>query len=87
MRKLAIGCGVIAVCVTGIVGTGVGSRRLAAQENGAAGVTLEDLRQGYKNPTRWLSFSGDYSGQRHSPLKEITPDNVNRLAACLLYTF
>ena len=26
-------------------------------------------------------FSGDYSGQRHSPLTQITPDNAHRLAA------
>ena len=26
-------------------------------------------------------FSGDYSGQRHSPLKQITPQNAHRLAA------
>ena len=27
----------------------------------------------------WLTYHGDYSGQRHSPLTQITPDNVNRL--------
>src|SRR5690606_13221507 len=26
-----------------------------------------------------LTFSGDYSGKRHSPLTQITPDNVHRL--------
>ena len=33
----------------------------------------------------WPVYSGDYSGQRHSPLKQITPDNVHRLMA--LWTF
>jgi len=43
-------------------------------------VTSQDLLDGLKNPSRWLTFSGDYSGQRHSPLKQIAPDNVRRLA-------
>jgi alcohol dehydrogenase (cytochrome c) len=34
-----------------------------------------------EDPTRWLSYSGDYSGQRHSPLTQITPENVDRLTA------
>ena len=44
-------------------------------------VTSQDLLDGFKNPERWLTFSGNYSGQRHSPLKQITPDNVRRLTA------
>jgi alcohol dehydrogenase (cytochrome c) len=44
-----------------------------------AGVTAADIAAGLADPTRWLTFSGDYSGQRHSPLKEITPRNVRRL--------
>jgi alcohol dehydrogenase (cytochrome c) len=46
---------------------------------GAAGVTDADLRAGLADATRWLTFSGDYSGQRHSPLRQITPENVHRL--------
>ncbi len=38
-----------------------------------------DLLAGFKNPSRWLSYSGDYSGTRHSPLTQITPANVSRL--------
>ncbi|HZM97488.1 MAG TPA: PQQ-dependent dehydrogenase, methanol/ethanol family [Vicinamibacterales bacterium] len=48
-------------------------------------VTAQDLLDGFKNPARWLTFSGDYSGRRHSPLKQITPENVKRLAP--LWTF
>jgi alcohol dehydrogenase (cytochrome c) len=48
-------------------------------------VTSQDLLDGFKNPARWLTFSGDYSGRRHSPLKQITPENVRRLAP--LWTF
>jgi alcohol dehydrogenase (cytochrome c) len=44
-------------------------------------VTSQDLMNGLSNPSRWLQYSGDYSGRRYSPLKQITPDNVNRLAA------
>ena len=29
---------------------------------------------------RWLTNAGDYSGQRHSPLKQITPANASQLA-------
>src|SRR5688572_205197 len=29
--------------------------------------------------SEWLTFSGDYTGQRHSPLTQITPSNVAEL--------
>jgi alcohol dehydrogenase (cytochrome c) len=38
-----------------------------------------DLRSGLTNPNRWVMFSGDYSGQRHSPLTQINPSNVSAL--------
>src|SRR5262245_26506418 len=44
-------------------------------------ITSQDLLDGLKHPGRWLSYSGDYSGRRHSPLKQITPENVGRLTA------
>jgi alcohol dehydrogenase (cytochrome c) len=44
-------------------------------------ITEADLRAGLTDATRWLTFSGDYSGQRHSPLRQITPRNVRRLTA------
>jgi alcohol dehydrogenase (cytochrome c) len=47
----------------------------------AGGITYRDLLAGLKDGSRWLTFSGDYTGQRHSPLTQITPDNVSRLAA------
>src|SRR5213592_2238649 len=43
-------------------------------------VTAKDLLDGLKNPGRWLTYSGDYSGQRHSPLTQITPSNVAQLS-------
>ena len=43
------------------------------------GVTYRDLLDGFKDPGRWLTYSGDYTGQRHSPLAQITPQNVSGL--------
>jgi alcohol dehydrogenase (cytochrome c) len=43
------------------------------------GITTKDLLDGFATPTRWLTYSGDYSGRRHSPLTQITPANVAQL--------
>jgi alcohol dehydrogenase (cytochrome c) len=51
---------------------------VAAQSDG--GVTYDDILAGLADPTRWLTYSGDYSGRRHSPLTQITPENVRGLA-------
>jgi len=40
----------------------------------------KDLLSGLSNASRWLLHSGDYASTRHSPLKQITPDNVGKLA-------
>ena len=44
-----------------------------------AGPTYDDILAGFADPERWLTYSGDYSGKRHSPLTQITPDNVGQL--------
>ena len=44
-------------------------------------ITMQDIADGLKNPSRWLTYSGDYTGQRHSPLKQITASNVTQLTA------
>ena len=49
---------------------------LAAEQPTHAPVTGQDLLAGLKNQTRWLTFSGNYTGQRHSPLEQLTPKNV-----------
>ena len=59
----------------------IGSATLAAQQNGGPKVTPQDLLDGLKDPSRWLTYSGDYFGHRHSPLTQITPENVHQLAA------
>ena len=43
------------------------------------GVSYGDILEGLKNPNRWLTYSGDYTGRRHSPLTQITQANVGRL--------
>ena len=43
------------------------------------GPSYEDILAGFSNPERWLTYSGDYSGKRHSPLQQITPENVSGL--------
>ena len=48
----------------------------AAEQPTHAPVTTQDLLAGLKNQTRWLTFSGNYTGQRHSPLEQLTPKNV-----------
>jgi alcohol dehydrogenase (cytochrome c) len=47
----------------------------------AQGITPKDLLDGLSNPSRWLIYSGDYAGQRFSPLTQITPVNAGQLAA------
>ena len=42
-------------------------------------VTSQMLLEGLKDPTKWLMFGGDYTSQRHSPLTQITPQNVDHL--------
>ncbi len=59
---------------------GIASATLAAQTAGPQ-VTPQDLLDGLKEPTRWLTYGGDYNGHRHSPLTQITPENVNQLTA------
>ena len=62
-----------------IVATGTWS--VAAQQIAGPQVTPQDLRDGLKDASRWLTYSGDYTNQRHSPLTQITPENVHRLTA------
>src|SRR5471032_351543 len=46
----------------------------------AQDITNKDLLDGLANPSRWLTYSGDYTGRRFSPLTQITPTNAARLA-------
>jgi len=40
----------------------------------------KDLLNGLANPSRWLTHSGNYASTRHSPLTQITPENISKLA-------
>jgi alcohol dehydrogenase (cytochrome c) len=51
----------------------------------AQSVTSQMLLDGQKDPTKWLMFGGDYTSQRHSPLTQLTPQNVDRLAPQWLF--
>jgi alcohol dehydrogenase (cytochrome c) len=52
---------------------------IASIVTSAQAITGKDLLAGFGNPGRWLTYSGDYSGRRHSPLNQITTANVARL--------
>ena len=54
---------------------------LAAQQQGPPQVTAQDLLDGLKDPTRVADLLRHYDGQRHSPLTQITPENVDQLTA------
>ena len=58
-----------------IFALGLGVLTFAAQQESTP-ITDQDLLGGLKNPMRWLTFAGDYTGQRHSPLTQLTPQNV-----------
>jgi len=45
-----------------------------------AQVTYEKLLKNAQDAGQWLTYSGNYSGWRYSPLKQITTANVDRLA-------
>jgi len=44
-------------------------------------VTADDLLHAATNTSEWLTYSGTYTGQRHSPLNSINRDNVRQLHA------
>jgi alcohol dehydrogenase (cytochrome c) len=50
-------------------------------------VTFDGIKAAAKNPADWLTYSGTYNAQRHSPLSQITHDNVSRLRLKWLYQF
>ena len=66
----------LAVAAVSIV---VGS--LVAQEAPPRLVSPQELLAGLPaDGSRWVTFGGSYTNQRHSPLTQITPENVGRLA-------
>ena len=49
----------------------------------SAQISDEELRN--PKPENWLHYSGSYNSHRHSPQKQITPQNVGRLQAKWAY--
>ena len=67
-----------ATCLFVAIGTPADAR---AAQGGPGRVTQAEIEEGLTpDGSRWLTFGGDYGNQRHSPLTQITPDNVARLA-------
>src|SRR4030095_8443046 len=63
-----------------VVAATLGGVFVAAQQAPPAMVSLQEIAAGLPaDGSRWLHFGGNYSNHRHSPLTQITPDNVNRL--------
>ena len=58
----------------------IGFLTFASSVAAAQTITTKDLLDGLKNSARWLTYSGDYTGRRHSPLVQLTPQNVRSLA-------
>ncbi len=53
---------------------------LSAQQPPPPLVAAQEIAEGLPaDGSRWLTFGGTYTNQRHSPLTQITPANVNRL--------
>src|SRR5580658_6568628 len=48
-------------------------------------VTFERLLNSSQEPQNWLTYSGDYAGDRFSPLDRINKENVNSLTAKWVY--
>jgi len=65
--------------VLAVAATSLAVSSVAQSPQSGTAITAQDLREGLKNPARWLTFSGDYTGRRHSPLKQLTPRNVAKL--------
>src|SRR5262245_44728633 len=64
-------------CLVILVGVAV---PIAQQTPAPGAVTQQDLLGGLKpDGASWLTFGGNYSNHRYSPLTQITPQNVNRL--------
>src|SRR5947207_13692879 len=56
-----------------VVAVSVAAASLQAQ------VTFDRILRASQEPQNWLTYSGSVLSQRHSPLTQITPDNVKNL--------
>ena len=55
------------------------SLAVACLSDVTAQVTFERLLAADQEPQNWLTYSGTHSGERHSRLEQVTPENVSEL--------
>jgi alcohol dehydrogenase (cytochrome c) len=69
------------VSIAALLGLSVAAAAFGVQQAPPPPLVTEQEIGGGLAPdgSRWLTFGGDYSNQRHSPLTQITAANVNRL--------
>ena len=60
---------------------------LACQPGPDRGVPYSDLVESLNRPADWLTYSGSYSGLRHSGLTEIVRENVSEIELLWSHTF
>ena len=53
----------------------------------AAGVLAQPVEERYKNPSNWLSYDRDNTGQRYSELSQINRENVSKLVPKWVFQF
>jgi len=58
---------------------GSGTEKNSANAVSIQPVTAAELRSAGDSPAEWLTYSGSYSSQRHSQLRQINRDNVSHL--------
>ncbi len=59
-----------------------GTSALMAQQEPPPLVAVGEIVEGLPaDGSRWLTFGGDYGNQRHSPLTQVTPENVESLVS------
>lgn len=75
---LRFACGTVVVAAA--VSVSVVAQQSTTTPAPATPITVKDLAGGLSNPARWLTYSGDYSGKRYSPLNQITGANASQLA-------
>ena len=51
----------------------------------SAQVSFDRIRNAAKEPESWVTYSGNYSAHRFSPLSQIVPGNVDRLEVAWIY--
>src|ERR1051326_4978842 len=67
--------------VPGVQGRGTPPNREAS----VTSVPFERILHANQEPQNWLTYSGNYNGQRHSTLSQISPENARDLTLKWVY--